>query len=72
MVVPVDALDDRDLELVAGPPGPVEGDELGFEPAVQRPSHRVGAPTCQEFGRFKLQAAFGELDACLVVGDQAL
>ena len=30
-VVPVDPLDDGDLELVAGPPGAVELHELGFE-----------------------------------------
>src|SRR5581483_12023541 len=40
-VVPVDPLDDGDLELVAGAPGAVELDQLGFEGSVQRLGHGV-------------------------------
>ena len=41
VVVPVDPFDDRDLEFAACSPWPVEGDELGFERAVQRFGNRA-------------------------------
>ena len=41
-VVPVDPLDDRDLEPVAGPPGAVQVDQLSLEGPVERLGHGFG------------------------------